>query len=141
MWYLGGLGWSDNNGQLSASYHICHARSADGLLWKDRGRVTLPLEGDEFAIARPCVLRTDDGWLMWFSARTRHRPYRLGAAASEDGLSWQRRPDLAGFEPATSGWDSEMVAYSHVFEYAGTRWMLYCGNGFGRSGMGLAVWQ
>lgn len=141
MWYLGGVGWFDIGGRPSPSYHICHARSVDGLLWTDRGRVVLPLEGDEFAIARPCVLRTDGGWLMWFSARTRDKPYRLGAAVSDDGLSWRRCPDLAGLGPAPSGWDSEMVAYPHVFEHSGTRWMLYCGNGFGRSGMGLAVWE
>ncbi len=34
-----------------------------------------------------------------------------------------------------------MVAYPHVFEHRGARWMLYCGNGFGRTGFGLAVWE
>ena len=131
----------DIEGRLSASYHICHARSADGLHWTGRGRVAVPLEGDEFAIARPSVLRDASGYLMWFSARTRRRPYRLGAARSSDGLVWRRAPELAGLEPAATGWDSEMIAYPHVFDHAGRRWMLYCGNGFGRSGFGLAVWE
>ena len=141
MWYLGGLGWREIDGRWSPSYDIRHARSDDGRTWRDRGRTAIPLEGDEYALARPSVLRTDEGWLMWFCARTRTRPYRLRAARSADGETWRRAPELAGLEPAQSGWDSEMVAYPHVFEQGGRRWMLYCGAGFGRSGFGLAVWE
>ena len=141
MWYLGGLGWEHVDGRPSPSYRICDARSNDGLRWTERGRVAVPLEGDEFAIARPSVLRTDADYLMWFSVRTRHRPYRLGAARSHDGQMWERAPELADLSPSADGWDSEMVAYPHVFEHAGQRWMLYCGNGFGRTGLGLALWE
>ena len=38
-----------------------------------------------------------------------------------------------------SGWDSEMVCYPHVFDHKGKRYMLYNGNGYGRTGFGLAV--
>jgi hypothetical protein len=141
MWYLSGLGWDEVEGRPSPSYHICDARSEDGLRWTDRGRVAVPLEGDEFAIARPTVLTTGAGYLMWFSVRTRHRPYRLGAARSEDGRVWRRAAELANLSPAREGWDSEMVAYPHVFEHSGQRWMLYCGSGFGRTGFGLAIWE
>ena len=141
MWYLSGLGWEQIGGRWSPSYHICHAHSADGLRWHGRGQVAVPLDGEEYALARPSVLRTGEGWLMWFCARTRTRPYRLQAARSADGLTWERAPDLAGLMPAADGWDSEMIAYPHVFDHAGARWMLYCGNGFGRSGFGLAIWQ
>ena len=92
-------------------------------------------------MARPSVLRDGRGYLMWFSERTRRRPYRLGAARSEDGLVWRRAPQLADLLPAAAGWDSDMVAYPHVFEHGGERWMLYCGNGFGRTGFGLALWE
>jgi hypothetical protein len=141
MWYLSGLGWERLDRGLSASYHIAHARSEDGMTWTDRGRTAVPLTNDEFAIARPSILREGDDWLLWFCTRTRHRPYRLGAARSEDGLNWERAPDLANLHPASNGWDSEMVAYPHVINHAGARWMVYCGNGFGRSGFGLAVWD
>lgn len=140
-WYLGGLGWEETPRGLSPSYHVCHARSADGMRWTERGCVVLPLEGDDFAIARPCVVRGAEGYAMWYCVRTRERAYRLGAAVSADGLRWERRPELAELLPAETGWDSEMIAYPHVFDHAGARWMLYCGNGFGRSGFGLAVWE
>jgi len=139
MWYIGALGWEQIGGRWSASYQVCHAHSTDGVHWEGRGAVAVALEGDEFAIARPSVLRTGDEWLMWFSVRTRSHSYRLGAARSTDGLHWRRAPELADLQPAASAWDSEMVAYPHVFDHAGRRWMLYCGNGFGHSGFGLAV--
>lgn len=142
MWYLSGLGWSQTDGVWSPSYRICTAGSADGVTWGGRGEVAVDLQGDEYALARPSVLRQGGEWLMWFCARTRTRPYRLCAARSPDGRSWRRAPELtAGLDPADEGWDSEMVAYPHVFDHAGQRWMLYCGNGFGRSGFGLAIWE
>ena len=141
MWYLSGLGWEDIEGRPSPSYHICDARSVDGVHWYERGRIAVPLEGEEFAIARPSVLRDGAGYAMWFSVRTRERPYRLGAARSEDGVHWRRAPSAADLPPAAAGWDSEMVAYPHVFDHDGERWMLYCGNGFGRTGFGLAIWE
>jgi hypothetical protein len=140
MWYLSGLDWRATAGTYSASYHICHAWSDDGVCWVDRGRVVLPLEGDEFAIARPSVLRQGAGYRMWFCARTQQRAYRIGSALSADGLHWERDPS-GQLPPNESGWDADMTAYPHVFEHAGARWMLYCGNGFGRSGFGLAVWE
>jgi hypothetical protein len=141
MWYLSGLGWEEIEGRLSPSYRICDARSADGVHWHERGRVAVALQGDEFALARPSVLREGAGYLMWFCERTRQRPYRLAAACSEDGLHWRRETAWADLTPAAEGWDSEMVAYPHVFDHAGARFMLYCGNGFGRTGFGLAVWE
>ena len=36
------------------------------------------------------------------------------------------------------GWDSEMLAYPHVFEIDNSIYMLYLGNQVGRHGFGLA---
>jgi len=38
-----------------------------------------------------------------------------------------------------SGWDSESVEYPNVFDYRGAKYMLYNGNGYGRTGFGIAV--
>ena len=34
-----------------------------------------------------------------------------------------------------------MIAYPFVQEHAGRRYMFYNGNGYGKSGFGLAVWS
>ena len=48
---------------------------------------------------------------------------------------------MAGIDASDSGWDSEMIEYPCVFDAAGTRYMLYNGNGFGKTGIGLARWD
>jgi predicted GH43/DUF377 family glycosyl hydrolase len=140
MWYLSGLGWADLAGRASASYDVRYAESDDGRHWRRTGRVAIGLEPPhEFAIARPCVLREPEGYVMWYCVRLRDRPYRLGVARSPDGLAWEREQGDPGLGPSEDGWDSEMVAYPHVFDHGPDRYMLYCGNGFGRTGFGLAV--
>ncbi len=141
MWYLSGLGWADLAHGASASYDIRYAESADGIQWERTGRVAIGLAGaEEFAIARPSVLRDGDGYTMWYCVRTRARPYRLGAARSPDGLVWER-DQAPGLDPSADGWDCDMIAYPHVFRHGADLYMLYCGNGFGKTGFGLAVRQ
>jgi hypothetical protein len=139
MWYLSGLGWRSIAQGMTASYEVRYAESSDGVAWRKTGRTSIGLEPGEIAIARPCVLRDSEGYTMWFCARGGHEQYRLGVARSSDGLSWVRDRSGAGLEPSKEGWDSEMIAYPHVFDHGANRYMLYCGNGFGRSGFGLAV--
>ena len=45
----------------------------------------------------------------------------------------------AEIDVSEDGWDSEMICYPHVFDHSGRRYMLYNGNGYGASGIGLAV--
>ncbi len=37
------------------------------------------------------------------------------------------------------GWDSEMIDYPFDFDHKGHRYMLYNGNGYGKTGFWLAV--
>ena len=56
-------------------------------------------------------------------------------------VSTTSRPETStvGIDVSPSGWDSDMIEYPVVFDVAGRHYMLYNGNGFGRTGMGLAV--
>jgi predicted GH43/DUF377 family glycosyl hydrolase len=92
----------------------------------------------EYAFARPCVIYDGRLYRMWYSYRGLR--YRIGYAESPDGISWTRL-DQDGLDPSGSGWDSEMVEYPWVFESDGRRYMLYNGDDYGRSGVGLAVWE
>ena len=73
---------------------------------------------------------------MWYSYRG--DAYRMGYAESEDGLEWERKDAEAGIDVSEEGWDSEMIEYPCVFEHRGSWYMLYNGNGYGSSGIGLA---
>ena len=47
----------------------------------------------------------------------------------------------AGLEVSKDGWDSEMIAYPCVLDRGASRFLLYNGNGYGRTGIGLARWE
>jgi hypothetical protein len=136
MWYGSNLRWGSN--QRDMDHVIKYAESEDGLSWRREGKVAIPLTGPgEFALARPCVLESEGRYRMWFTHRGDR--YRLGCARSSDGISWTRDPSPDVPEASPSGWDSEMVTYPCVFELGGARYMLYNGNGYGRTGFGIAV--
>lgn len=140
MWYLSCTGWFTLDGKPQHRYHIKYAESDDGLEWRRSGRVAIDYAGpDEYAISRPSVLRDTDGWKMWYSMRG--ASYRIGWAESADGRFWTRKDESVGIDVSKSGWDSMMIEYPFVFEHEGDRYMLYNGNGYGRSGFGLAVME
>jgi hypothetical protein len=74
---------------------------------------------------------------MWYSRRG--PDYRLGYAESPDGDSWVRLDEACDLAPSADGWDSVTVEYASVFDHGGARFMLYNGNGYGRTGFGVAV--
>lgn len=138
MWYVSCTGWDMGNEQPRHYYHIKYAESADGIHWQREGRVCIDFTSDdEYAISRPCVVRDPDMYRMWYSYRG--ASYRIGYAESPDGLVWQRKDEEAGIDVSPGGWDSEMICYPYVFDHAGQRYMLYNGNGYGKTGIGLAI--
>lgn len=139
MWYGSTLTWDAGNAEM---LHVIHrARSLDGRTWHREG-LAVPYEvGRAQAFSRPTVACDADGtFRMWFSFRSgRGEKYRIGHAVSADSVDWQLALDEAGISVSGSGWDSEMIAYPAVFDHAGERYMLYNGNGYGRTGFGIAV--
>jgi hypothetical protein len=138
MWYVSGFRWTETAAGMQSYYHIKYAESANGVDWQRDGLVCIDLAGDECNIARPCVVRDADCYRMWYSVSA-GTGYRIGYAESDDGRRWTRRDRDAGIAPSPAGWDSDAQAYAWVFWHRGTRYMLYNGNGFGRTGFGLAV--
>lgn len=138
MWYLSCTGWQTREGRPEHKYHIKYAESLDGINWRRDGLVAIDFANkQETAISRPSVMHDNDSWKMWYSFRG--QSYRIGYAESDDALMWKRRDSEVGIDVSIIGWDSEMIEYPHVFDHNGQRYMLYNGNGYGRTGFGLAV--
>jgi len=138
MWYVSGTGWEMAEGKPRHNYHIKYAESNDGVDWRREGIVCIDYQGSkEYAIARPCVVKEGSLYRMWYCYRGER--YRLGYAESGDGLEWTRRDSEAGLEISESGFDSEMIAYPYVFKEEERYCMLYNGNEYGQTGIGLAV--
>jgi hypothetical protein len=138
MWYTSFRQWGCAPDEPKHVYVIKYAESKDGVQWNRNGIVCIDRASlDEHSIGRPSVLRRDGLYHMWYSYRG--AAYRIGYAWSDDGIRWTRRDDLAGIDTGPDAWDHESICYSHVFDWNGALYMLYCGNRYGRAGLGLAV--
>lgn len=136
MWYGSNLDWGPTQAEMS--HVIKYAYSNDGIRWTRDGAVAIShAHRGEFAISRPCVVLDGRTYQMWYSYRGER--YRIGYAESPDGRTWTRKDDLAGISVSEEGWDSESVEYPWVFQHEDAKYMLYNGNGYGRTGFGLAV--
>jgi hypothetical protein len=137
MWYISGTAWEERADGARHYYHVKYTESSDGIRWERPGRVAIDYSGpDEHAFGRPCIRRDAAGYWMWYSFRGDR--YRIGCAHSRDGLEWTRRDDL-GFGPSGDPWESDEVSYPWLFDHAGRQYMLYNGNGYGLTGVGLAT--
>jgi hypothetical protein len=140
MWYASGERWEQTADGPKHHYRIVYAESGDGVSWEPSGRVCIDYADErEYAIARPSVLCDAGRYRMWFSRRG--TAYSIGYAESADGLTWVRDDERAGLRPSGTGWDSRSVEYCYVFDHEEARWMLYNGNDYGATGIGLARWE
>lgn len=145
LFYIAGRKWVMANGKPEPVYKIRLATSDDGITWNrlNRDLIESRVEADE-AQASPDVFFSNGRYHMFFSYRFssgyrgKERGYRIGYASSTDFVHWERDDSKAGIDVSESGWDSEMISYSHVFELDGEVYMLYLGNQVGKYGFGLA---
>jgi hypothetical protein len=139
MWYGTNKAWGSSPEDMQ--HVIRRASSVDGREWHRDSKPCIDFVHDgEYALSRPTVRSTSTGFEMFYSYRSHVWPttYRLGWAVSDDGLAWERCDSAVGLEPSEDDWDSEMLCYPCVFEWSGATWLLYNGNGYGRTGFGLA---
>lgn len=144
-WYTGSIsGWESirTKGILSKSsypkYTIKYIHVKHPYLEEHRYTTMLRLERDEFAIARPWVIKEEGVYKMWFSKRSPTQNYRMGYAVSDDGYVWKRSDHEVGIDVSNRGFDSEMVCFGAIFDVPEGRFMLYNGNKHGADGFGLA---
>ena len=146
LWYVAGKVWLKVDDKPEPVYKIRMAVSDNGIDWVKLGRDLISDSlGAHECQACPDVSYWDDRYHMFFSYRdirdykSRQGGYRIGYASSPDMLTWRRDDDLVDLSLSEEGWDSEMVNYPHVFQLDGTTYMMYQGNGMGRTGFGLAM--
>jgi len=138
MWYASMDQWKKQGEEALPVYNIKYAESNDGIHWSRNGHVVLNYEAEgEYAFGRPFVRKEKNVYQMWYSVRGAH--YKIGYAESADGLRWKRMDHLAGIGASDSGWDSEMIEYPFILDHKQKKYMFYNGNGYGRSGIGLAI--
>lgn len=140
MWHEVCNGWSTDGGAVNMRLGIGCTSSKNGLAWTAGSSISLPLPETIEYFGSPCVLFDSGRYRMWYSFKMDGK-YQIGYAESPDGSEWTLRPSDSVLPKAVSGWDSEEVAYPHVFRHGEKLLMLYCGNQYGRTGFGIAAWE
>jgi hypothetical protein len=146
LWYASATGFVVVDEKPEPVYQVKYAESSDGGEWIRHNVVCLEYQFDGEANARPCVIKENGRYRMWYCFRgsvayrtDKAQSYRIGYAESADGVRWQRMDDRVGIDRSADGWDSVMMEYPFVYEHRGLKYMLYNGNGFGETGIGYAV--
>jgi len=135
MWYGSNLAWGKE--QRDMQHLIKYAESKDAINWERKGIIALPFKNDsEYAMSRPFVIKEEGIYKMWYSYRG--HIYKIGYAESKDAINWERKDKMVGIDVSDTGWDSGMICYPFIFEHRSKRYMLYNGNGYGKTGFGIA---
>ncbi len=148
MMYSAGKLWTKGDGRPEICYKLRMAVSEDGIQWEKCNRNIIEDKiGEMESQACGDIIFRNGIYHMFFCYRNhtnfRKDPsnsYRIGYAKSTDLIHWQREDEKAGIDVSSNpmDWDSEMVAYPHVFECDEKIYMLYLGNEVGKCGFGLA---
>jgi hypothetical protein len=135
MSYTNFLRWEQRREGPRHYYHIREAFSSNGINWERSGRVVADLiSPNEYALGAPDVVVRNRYRMLYFTARG-HR-YRLFASVEGREGEWTRLPNPLAIRQ--SDFDSDMQCYPRTFAFGGKNYLLYCGNGYGRAGIGYA---
>lgn len=137
MWYDVILSWE--NGSLDNYVsELRYAESYDGINWNKKYINCISKLDGEISISRPCVIYEQEKYKIWYSVNYKGK-YFIGYSESTDGIKWERKDSEVGISVSNEGWDSEEIEYPFVFDHKGERYLLYNGNGYGKTGFGLAI--
>ncbi|MGB7395153.1 MAG: hypothetical protein WA913_12240 [Pricia sp.] len=145
MWYASSTGFIEVKGKPEPLYIIKYASSENGIDWHRENRTCIHPKSKNEANARATVIKENDIYKMWFAYRDSfdfrdgEGSYRIGYAESKNAVDWNRMDEKAGITYSKTGWDSTMQTYPAVIEYRNKKYLFYNGNGFGKTGIGVAV--
>lgn len=139
MYFTQGTPWIMKDGKPHVACNIAYAESDDGLVWQRSEKVAVDNLPTDHVVTTPFVILDNGIYKMWYSYRG--AKYRIGYAESIDGKSFVRKDSEVGITVSENGWDSEMVCYPKVFKLNGVQYLIYCGNDYGRTGFGLAIFE
>ena len=134
VWYGTTLTWDGGNGEM---VHVLKEKtSKDHVQFESSNRIVEWKLGESQAFSRPSILETHDRFLMAYSVRGSATKYRIGFGIIEDDSTIVK--ETSTFSTSDATWESEMVEYPYLVSHRDSIYMFYNGNGYGKSGIGLA---
>jgi len=144
MYYLNLEKWIPINGRFEGMFTLYYAHSIDGINWHRDATVALEKNYDFECISNASVVKEDGIYKMWYSYRSIENfregegAYWIGYAESKNAKNWQRQDDCISLQRSKDSWDSVMLSFPSVITLDNKRYMFYNGNGFGKTGIGIA---
>lgn len=136
MWYLSGREVFYENGILAPYYDIRSAISENGLNWMSENKVHLGTKNGFRNVASPSIFSYNGySWMVFSYIKDKIRSYQLGMARSKDLENWEVLENVFDSIPRDN-WDQNR-AYPNAFIHKNKLHILFCGNEFGRDGMGF----
>jgi sucrose-6-phosphate hydrolase SacC (GH32 family) len=129
---------------MEPTYDVRFAKSNDGINWDPQSmKPVIALENEEGGISSARVIKSsNNNFVMFFSVRNKINyrvnkadSYRIKSAHSTNELDWKRNDEIL-IDVSKEGWDDFMTCYPYVIDSV----MFYNGNGFGKTGIGYALW-
>jgi len=135
IWYGSTLTWDVGNGEM---LHILKEAklSNDGRVVKGDNIMPYVL-GSAQAFSRPAIVQIDRDFLLAYSYRGNTTRYRIGFMILGDFNSASHLGGIPPFLTSKEEWESEMVEYPSFFSFQKQMFMLYNGNAFGKTGIGV----
>jgi len=121
--------------ELNMQHALTEAWSPDGIDWVPAGKDVILRENGEYGLSRPWVFEVGGFRHMVYSIR--RAEYALGWSIWDPlACSWHRKSaDILGLG---AGWDSDATCYPAVIQMGNRTLLFYNGNGYGRTGFGVA---
>ena len=135
MYYDGIKKWNLKN-QASYKFNLREAIYNKKDKWIFTNKELIKLKSNERAITRPTFMILNKKLIMIFSLDVAGK-YELAAACQNNNGKWSRMNNFT-FVNSGQEWDSIDNCYPSIFESNNQYYMLYNGNGYGKSGFGIA---
>lgn len=132
MWYGSNRKWGKTKRDME--HVIKHAWSVDGIQWTRDPKAVFPLNETMQAMSRPTVISSDQRVHMLLSVKDRDGKYSLRYAIRENDKPWIMKNN--SFYPS-GAWDSQSQSYPSFFKMGNEVFVLYNGNGYGKTGFGI----
>ena len=135
MWYGSTVTWDSGNGEM---LHILkEKRSKDGINFISSTSV-IPFKMDQAqAFSRPSIVNYNNRNLMAYSYRGSNDKYKIGFVWLDDFSTATQVGGIPPFLPSRENWENEMVEYPSLFVRNKKLFMLYNGNDYGKTGIGI----
>lgn len=135
IYYTSFSNYKKINNKYRHVYSIKYATSSNLIHWKKNKKFCIRLKKNEFAISKPSVIFYKKKYHMWFCTRGKY--YKIGYAYSKNGINWIRDDKKFVVIGKKEKWDSLARAYPSVIKHDRKLLMVYTGNHYGKTGIGM----